>query len=143
VAGTSDFDAVDPVTGIVNRFQHAFYFANGGLIDLGTLGGSNSFGNGVRGNHVVGSSFIAADVATHAFLWKANTKSFTDLGTLTGGLNSQALGTNESIVVAGSSDSSDGTAHAVLWVSNKIQDLGGLGGSFAAATAINEFNVNS
>ena len=38
IAGTSDFDAVDPTTGTVNRFEHAFYFLNGTMKDVGTLG---------------------------------------------------------------------------------------------------------
>jgi probable HAF family extracellular repeat protein len=140
-AGTSDFDAVDPTTGTVNRFEHAFYFSNGKMKDVGTLGGSNSFGNGGWNTYVVGSSFITGDIATHAFFWKASTHSMTDLGTLPGGLNSEALGVNGETVVAGSSDSSDGTTHAVLWLNNKIHDLGTLGGSVAKSTAISEIGI--
>jgi len=135
IAGTSDVG--DPTTGM----RHAFYFANGTMKDVGTLGGSISFGTGLQNNYIVGWSFIADDTATHAFFWKANHNQMTDLGTLPGGLNSQAFGVSEFGVVAGNSDSSDGTTHAVVWVSNKIHDLGTLGGSFAQANAINEFNV--
>jgi probable HAF family extracellular repeat protein len=134
-------DAVYPATGTVNRFQHAFYLVNGGLADLGTLGGSNSFGTSVRGGHVVGSSFIAGEIATHGLLWKASTNSVTALGTLPSGFNSQALGITRNTVIAGSSDSSDGTTHAVICASNNNQDLGSLGGSVTQATAINEPNV--
>ena len=141
VAGTSDFDSVDLTTGTLNRFRHAFYFANGTMMDVGTLGGSEAFGNGGWNNFVVGSSFVANDTALHAFLWKASTHSITDLGTLPGGLNSEALAINTNSVVAGSSDGSDGTTHAVVWVGKQVHDLGTLGGSFAKATAINGKNV--
>jgi probable HAF family extracellular repeat protein len=51
---------------------HAFSWTQaGGLIDLGTLGGTNSaaFGVSAAGDVVVGLSGTTGDVATHAFRW--------------------------------------------------------------------------
>jgi probable HAF family extracellular repeat protein len=139
VAGTSDFDITDS-TGTVNRYQHPFYYTNS-MKDMGTLGGSNAFANGIKDFAAVGSSFIAGDGATHAFYYKFTAAAMSDLGTLAGGLNSYAFAINLNGIVAGASDSSDGTTHAVTWAGTTITDLGTLGGSYAQANAINDLDV--
>jgi probable HAF family extracellular repeat protein len=130
VAGTSDFDAVDPTTGTVNRYNHAFVFRAGTLNDLGTLGGNLSWGTGITVGSMfteVGYSTILGEGATHAFSYSGRMRMMTDLGTLSDGSNSMAFAINSTGVVAGSGDSaSDGTFHAVTWTGGVIQDLGTL-----------------
>ena len=58
------------------------------VIDLGTLGGPTSVGNGINTKGwVIGNAALPGNTATHAFLWREGVK--TDLGTL-GGPNSLA-----------------------------------------------------
>src|SRR5437762_12738690 len=53
------------------------------MIDLGTLGGTVGFGNGLNNpRQVNGFSNIAGDAASHAFIWERGL--LTDLGTLGG-----------------------------------------------------------
>jgi probable HAF family extracellular repeat protein len=142
VVGTSDIDITDPDSGDVNRYQHPFYYSGSTMQDVGTLGGSLAYANGIRILAVVGSSLISGDTATHAFIYRVNTSTMTDLGTLEGGLNSYALAINLTGVVAGASDSGDGTTHAVTWTGGTIRDLGNFnGGPFAQANAINDFGI--
>ncbi len=57
---------------------HAFLHASNNLVDLGTLGGFNSWGRGIN-NHgdVIGSSQLASNVPTiwdpETFVWRSNT----------------------------------------------------------------------
>ena len=61
--------------------QHAYLWkptvsggASGAMTDLGTLGGTQSFGNGLNtSGQVAGESFTTGDAATRAFLWKPTT----------------------------------------------------------------------
>lgn len=78
-----------------NSSFHTFLWtAAGGMIDLGTLGGSDSSAAAVTdGGQVVGSSDIAGDADFHAFSWTA-AGGMIDLGTL-GGSRSQALAAND------------------------------------------------
>jgi probable HAF family extracellular repeat protein len=142
--GTSDY--ADPVLGTVS---HAFVYSQSGISDLGTLGGSQSQGNGVNpAGVVVGSSNVPFDTATHAFWWDPNSKTMKDLGTL-GGTNSAAYGINGRNWAAGTADTGDldgsgfPISHAVIWdiKNNAKTDLGTLGGSVAQANAINNFGV--
>src|ERR671930_852533 len=71
-------------------------------IDLGTLGGSTSYGYAVNDSgQVVGYSYTAGDAEYHAFSW-THAGGMVDLGTL-GGTSSIALAVNASGQVVGSS----------------------------------------
>src|SRR6266566_4811074 len=72
--------------------DHAFFWANGTMQDLGTLGGDCSVADAINAlGQVVGSNFTASG-AGHAFLWANGTMQ--DLGTLGGG-NSLAIAIND------------------------------------------------
>ncbi len=124
--------------------------ASGTKTDLGTLGGTQSFGNGLNASgQVTGESFTTGDAADHAFLWKPTTPggasgTMHDLLTL-GGTNSYGYGINAAGQVTGASDKTgDARTHAFLWkpstpngTSGTMYDLGTLGGTESNGSAIN------
>jgi probable HAF family extracellular repeat protein len=110
------------------------------IIDLGTLGGTNSYAYGINSaGHVVGGAQLAGDGSGHAFLYSGVLPP-TDLGTLPGDVNSDAVALNNSDQVVGVS-SPTGSAfptHAFLWQSSTgMIPLVGLGGSDTEPQAIN------
>jgi probable HAF family extracellular repeat protein len=120
------------------------------MTDLGTLGGTQSFGNGINASgQVAGESSTTGDAADHAFLWKPTTPNGTsgtmhDLLTL-GGTSSYGYGINTTGQVTGASDTTgDSATRAFLWkpstpngTSGTMYDLGTLGGTESNGSAIN------
>jgi probable HAF family extracellular repeat protein len=88
----------------------AFLFQNSNLIDLGTLGGSQSQAHGInnRGQIVGFSSVSNGD--QHAFLYEDGLMK--DLG---GGVRSLAQGINDAGEIVGQSTDEDGLPTACLW----------------------------
>lgn len=108
--------------------------------DLGTLGGSESFANGLN-NHgqVVGFANVLGDSTLHATLYSETGSSNTDLGTISGGDFSIANAINDLGQIVGSSQTDNFDTHAALFSStggNNL-DLGTLGGSSSRAVRIN------
>lgn len=115
------------------------------VIDLGSLGGEGSRGNGINDlGQVVGSS-TTTDNQTRAFRTAPNSvinSATDDLETL-GGSSSGAIDVNNLGQVVGNSTTTDGETHAFRTAANsdinaETDDLGTLGGDFSTANAINE-----
>ena len=112
------------------------------IIDLGTFGGTLSFGTSINASgQVTGYSGLTGDSAGHAFVYSGG--SMTDLGTL-GGTFSQGEGINASGQVAGQSTTTgDAAIHAFLYSSGTMTDLnslipGGSGWTLTEGLAIND-----
>jgi len=94
------------------------------MVDIGTFGGT--CGQAIFINNrgqVVGTSSLAGNQTTHAFLWERGT--LQDLGTL-GGVNAQADWISDSGLIVGRADVSMQNAnhHAFLWKNGAMTDLG-------------------
>lgn len=115
VAGIATFSSV---------FEHAAIW-NQGWVDLGTLGGNDSYASGISedGSVVIGSS-RTSDGYIHAFRWTATT-GLQDLGVLASGFNSQAFGVSaDGNIIIGWAQNEFGQDRAVRWtISNGIEDL--------------------
>lgn len=116
---------------------HAFRFGPGGIVDLGTFGGTSSQGYALNNSgHAVGESTLAGNLASHAF-WHNGT-SLLDLGTL-GGSSSAAVAINDAGQIAGNSQVvGDLTSEAFIYQAGAMTSLGHLGGEFSSAAAISE-----
>jgi probable HAF family extracellular repeat protein len=120
--------------------QRAFLFNNGGITDLGTLGGAIVVPKGINNRgEIVGISSTFAGEA-HAFLWSDG--AMHDLGTL-GGTFSIANGINKHRQAVGLSRIVSGELHAFLWEDGVMTDLNNLipvdsGWILVEATAINK-----
>ena len=122
------------------------------LIDVGTLGGPNSFVHGTTQsvtNHgtLVGAAdtptpdpkppclICVSSFITHAFQWRAGV--LTDLGAFPGTNSSGAFSTSNSGLAVGFSENGSvdpllgaSAIHAVLWRDGHIEDLGTLEGGY-------------
>jgi len=101
------------------------------VIDLGTLGGPESFAYAVNDNgQIAGNSQIADRNTTHGFFWSP-TAGMVDIGTL-GGPSSGFSAMNANGQIGGSSANSSNEDHPFSWTpSGGMVDIGGPGHAFA------------
>ena len=152
VAGFSTAGDIDSLTGY--REIHAVRWQDGEILDLGTLGGNESYANFINDRgQIVGAALNSTPDAfadqlflgttqVHAFLWENG--AMRDLGTL-GGPDSFAYYINQRGDVAGQSFTNDipnettelPTVNPFLWRNGTMLDLGTLGGTNGSAEALN------
>jgi probable HAF family extracellular repeat protein len=156
VVGVSQTGLLDPLAGIPETVA-VLWDRNGDIINLGNLGGNQSFATDINNQGQVvggaanaipdsfaGSLFGSLFAATQgrAFLWENGV--MRDLGTL-GGPDSVAWYVNERGQVAGESftDSTPNdttsipTIHPFLWENGSMLDLGSLGGAVSGVFGLN------
>ena len=123
---------------------HGFAWQDGVLLDLGTLGGPDSFAGVINENgQIAGFSFtnsIPSPVfgipTADPFLWDRG--SMNDLGTLGGTFGLATALNNRGQVVGFSDVAGDLANHAFIWERNVLTDIGTLGGDNSTANWINE-----
>src|SRR5690606_591954 len=121
-----------------NLNDHAFHWYNGVLTDLGTLGGSESFGQQINNlGWIAGRS----DLVNGNMVAMLYTNSMINLGTL-GGSDADARGINDAgVVVGGSWTAGDTHFRPFRYANGVMTDLGSFGGTYAAAQAVNTNGV--
>jgi probable HAF family extracellular repeat protein len=94
--------------------------ATGGMVDLGTLGGTESVAVAVNRHGLVIGQSTTRTGDKHAFVWTA-AGGMADLRTL-GGTESNAVDVNERGQVVGQSTPKDGSKpHAVMWLLTAVR----------------------
>jgi probable HAF family extracellular repeat protein len=150
VVGFSDNGIPDPYSFpffFTGTQIHTFFWKNGTMEDIGTLGGPDAVPGADCGvapaDQIVGFSYTSYSPNSWTgiptldpFLW--NHGVMTDLGTL-GGTEGFAQCVNHHGQIIGNSDlSGDLTTHAFLWQDAAMADLGTLGGDYSVAIWLNE-----
>jgi probable HAF family extracellular repeat protein len=157
--GSSENGLVDPLINFPEL--EPVVWKDGGIIDLGTFGGTFGQANAINDRGQVAGfatnaipvpfqagipvsiAAVGCDVdlpvptESRAFIWDGG--AIQDLGTL-GGTDSCAVSINERGQVAGYSftdTSSNPPVHPFLWHHGTMSDLGTLGGTFALTNALN------
>ncbi len=123
-----------------------YSFAGGVMTDLGTLGGTFSFANGINlHGTITGAASIAGDGETHAVVW--NEFGIIDLGTIAGYKSAQGLGINKHGAVVGEANLRPAGGFALpnsqaFYVGTSgMVSLPTLGGRYSRATRISEKDV--
>ncbi len=126
--------AVLGTAGSQNQYTRAVLWRNNTMINLGTLGGSDSQAYDINDpGQIVGSSSTTSG-ATHAFKWEKGT--MTDLGTRTSGYGSSyAYDINNKGQIVGYSEIQGGPYQAVKWENGQIIELGALADTYSHSKA--------
>jgi probable HAF family extracellular repeat protein len=138
VAGVSYTNTVANVsTGFPT--QDPFFWENGKMVDIGTLGGTNGLALGLNNRgQVVGGSSLAGDKELRPFLWDKK-EGLRDLGSL-GGTLAGANAVNDSGAVVGLSYlPGDQVSHSFIWENGVMTDLGTVAGDHVC----DAFSINS
>jgi probable HAF family extracellular repeat protein len=149
-ASTNIWDPVYPFP--FSTQQRAVLWDNGGIQDLGTLGGSSAWASHLNDRgQVVGQSYTAnAGSGQHriddlditwtrpiaGFLWENGT--MIDLGNVGGTYMVPTRINNQGHIIGYMTIRGDSTYHPFLWTNGVLKDLGTFGGSRGQANAIND-----
>jgi probable HAF family extracellular repeat protein len=115
---------------------HAFYYFNGSIADLGTLGGTSSTALALSPSGLVaGQAGLAGDSQTHAFRWGGGPP--LDLGTLGGSSSTPAAINDAGQVAGGSRVAGNASTMAFLFSEGSMSSLGTLGGNYSTAYDLN------
>jgi probable HAF family extracellular repeat protein len=122
VAGFSYINSTpSPTTGVPT--QDPFFWEDGKMVDIGSLGGTSGFANFLNNRgEVVGVSNLEMDLTAHPFLW-SKSEGMKDLGIL-GGTFGSANWVNDSREVVGiATNLNDQALHAFFWRNGVMTDL--------------------
>ena len=118
-----------------SNLVHAMINDHGTVLDLGTLGGTQSLARAVNSNgDVVGWAYQPGLTWQRAFLWRAGV--MTDLGTF-GGSIGDAHAINEAGIIVGSASDPENHERGFWWKDGVLHDIGTLGGSGSRVLSIN------
>lgn len=130
VAGTSDL--LDSSGNVVAT--HAFLYDGSRMIDLGTLGGNDSWAVDINaGGEVVVNSLLADDFTLEPFVYRNGV--VTHLGPLGG--SATAVGLTDDGAIAGNIVYGGASWHGFLWREGILTDIGTLGGDYCVITDLN------
>ncbi|MCC6907770.1 MAG: hypothetical protein IT430_07515 [Phycisphaerales bacterium] len=146
-AGAVDVNSHGDTVGFTStadfRIHAALWPAEGGVVDLGTLGGQYSGAIGINEAREI-CGWAVADpngsiFDTRAFLWRQGQMS--DLGTL-GGEDSYAFALNDNGLVVGEAayELTSGRRKAFEWVDGEMEELPGINPEFGSRVA---FDINA
>jgi probable HAF family extracellular repeat protein len=123
-------NATGEVTGAAgnsnSNLSDIFFYSNGAMTSLGTLGGTSGIGNGINASGQVAGYSQNSSQTYRAFLASGST--LTDIGDLGGG-SAVAYAINDAGQVVGSAVTAKGENHPFLYSGGKMIDLGTLGSS--------------
>jgi len=123
-------NATGEVTGAAgnsnSNLSDIFFYSNGAMTSLGTLGGTSGIGNGINASGQVAGYSQNSSQTYRAFLSSGST--LTDIGDLGGG-SAVAYAINDAGQVVGSAVTAKGENHPFLYSGGKMIDLGTLGSS--------------
>lgn len=109
------------------------------VVDLGTLGGENSFARDINNaGQITGKSYVTSADDVLSFIWQDGI--MLDIGSLNYPKDySYASAINNSAQICGVSPIENYSQHAFLWQDGVMEDLGTLGGAASYAYDINSF----
>jgi probable HAF family extracellular repeat protein len=103
--------------------QDPFFWENGKMTDIGSLGGTCGYPNRLNNRgQVVGISYLADNQTQRPFYWDRS-RGLVDMGTL-GGPTGEVLDLSDSGLAVGTADLADGTHHAFVWQDGVMTDVG-------------------
>lgn len=114
---------------------HAFLYSDGTTRDLGTLGGSSSYGADINDSGDVVGHSLTATGAELAFRYHNGLMQ--ELPTL-GGSRSRAYAINTAATIVGQSIDSNGDYRGFIYRSGQVSAVDTLGGNYGDANAVND-----